>query len=142
MLKLESSVTMWKFQLKFQSCFLLGPWFPTKISELDRFANRVLSYGAELNADHPGFKDSAYRDRRKMITEIANKYRQYEHIQNMKLFLNFTITYMKTYVLENKQYILLSNGLWSGQKIPHVEYQPEEIETWYADVGYSLYSFT
>lgn len=30
------------------------PWFPRRIRELDRFANQILSYGAELNADHPG----------------------------------------------------------------------------------------
>lgn len=29
------------------------PWFPRKISELDRFANQILSYGSELEADHP-----------------------------------------------------------------------------------------
>lgn len=30
------------------------PWFPRRIRELDRFANQILSYGSELNADHPG----------------------------------------------------------------------------------------
>ena len=29
------------------------PWFPRNITELDRFADRVLSYGAELDSDHP-----------------------------------------------------------------------------------------
>lgn len=29
------------------------PWFPRTIQDLDRFANQILSYGAELDADHP-----------------------------------------------------------------------------------------
>lgn len=40
------------------------PWFPRRIRDLDRFANQILSYGAELDSDHPGFTDPEYRARR------------------------------------------------------------------------------
>ena len=29
------------------------PWFPRRIKDLDRFANQILSYGSELDSDHP-----------------------------------------------------------------------------------------
>ncbi|KAJ3100967.1 hypothetical protein HDU97_001723 [Phlyctochytrium planicorne] len=51
------------------------PWFPRKIADLDTFADKVLSYGEELDSDHPGFLDKAYRLRREEITRIAKTYR-------------------------------------------------------------------
>uniref|UniRef100_A0A667ZPH1 Phenylalanine-4-hydroxylase n=1 Tax=Myripristis murdjan TaxID=586833 RepID=A0A667ZPH1_9TELE len=35
------------------------PWFPNDIQDLDRFANQILSYGSELDADHPVRTDSS-----------------------------------------------------------------------------------
>jgi phenylalanine-4-hydroxylase len=60
------------------------PWFPRHIAELDRIANHTLEAGSDLQADHPGFNDAAYRERRAMIDALARDYRFGEPIPRVE----------------------------------------------------------
>merc|ERR1719422_713590 len=60
------------------------PWYPVHIQELDHFANQILSYGHELDSDHPGFKDPVYRSRRKQFADIAFNYKHGEEIPRVE----------------------------------------------------------
>ena len=63
-------------------------WYPQRISDLDLFAHKVFQYGAELDADHPGFTDPDYRKRRLLISTIAANYKQYFLFKLLNLIKN------------------------------------------------------
>ena len=54
------------------------PWFPRHVAELDLVANNTLDAGGALQADHPGFSDASYRQRRAEIDRLARRYRHGE----------------------------------------------------------------
>nr|CAD7570104.1 unnamed protein product [Timema californicum] len=51
------------------------PWFPRHASELDSCNHLMTKYEPELDMNHPGFADKAYRERRKTIANIAFSYK-------------------------------------------------------------------
>merc|ERR1712088_757301 len=73
------------------------PWFPVHIQELDNFANAILSYGDELDSDHPGFTDQVYRERRKYFADIAFNYRYGDEIPRVEYTKTEIGTWKKIY---------------------------------------------
>lgn len=110
------------------------PWFPRRIRDLDRFANQILSYGAELDSDHPGFTDPEYRQRRKYFADIAYNYKHGEplpHVDYSKeeietwgiIFRNLTKLY-KTHACREYNHVfplLVDNCGFREDNIPQLE---------------------
>ncbi|KAK6629247.1 hypothetical protein RUM43_003064 [Polyplax serrata] len=110
------------------------PWFPRRIRDLDKFANQILSYGSELDADHPGFTDPVYRARRKYFADIAYNYKHGEPLPRVEyteeetktwgiVFKELTKLYPKYACREHNHVfpLLIENCGYSEDNVPQLE---------------------
>ena len=72
-------------------------WFPTHISDLDKFRHEVLEAGAELESDHPGFNDAEYRERRARIVANAFNYEWGQPLPDVEYSEAETATWAQCY---------------------------------------------
>jgi phenylalanine-4-hydroxylase len=73
------------------------PWFPRHVSELDLIAERTLDAGVELESDHPGFKDTEYRARRRHIDGLARRHRHGQPVPRVAYTERETATWRTVY---------------------------------------------
>jgi len=59
-------------------------WFPRHISDLDKCNHLLTKFEPELDMNHPGWKDTEYRARRKVIADISFNYKHGDRIPHVE----------------------------------------------------------
>ncbi|CDW56749.1 tryptophan 5 hydroxylase 1 [Trichuris trichiura] len=91
--------------------------FPAKRQDLDYTAKRVLLYGKDLDADHPGFKDEKYRKRRVEISQLSEQFTWSVLFERLKILFS---EHACSAYLENF-HLLEKEGLFQPERIPQLE---------------------
>nr|CAD7407874.1 unnamed protein product [Timema poppensis] len=110
------------------------PWFPRHASELDSCNHLMTKYEPELDMNHPGFADKAYRERRKTIANIAFSYKHGDlipHIDYKESEISTWTAVFNTVVdlcpkhacIEYQRVfaLLRKEGIFSADRIPQLE---------------------
>ncbi|XP_022191123.1 tyrosine 3-monooxygenase [Nilaparvata lugens] len=110
------------------------PWFPRHARELDNCNHLMTKYEPDLDMNHPGFSDQAYRQRRKYIAEIAFAYKYGDPIPRIDYTETETATWTSVfntvYELMPKHFcseyqkvfkMLQDDGIFRPDAIPQLE---------------------
>ncbi|XP_061438265.1 tyrosine 3-monooxygenase-like [Rhineura floridana] len=74
-----------------------APWFPKKIRDLDNCHQLITKYDPDLDHDHPGYTDAAYRERRAFIADLAFNFRQGDPLPRVEYTAQETATWREVY---------------------------------------------
>ncbi|XP_049864163.1 tyrosine 3-monooxygenase [Schistocerca gregaria] len=116
------------------SVSIKDPWFPRHASDLDNCNHLMTKYEPELDMNHPGFADKVYRERRKMIANIAFAYKYGDPIPRIEYTPEETATWKQVFrstiellpkyacVEYRRVFKLLQQaGIFTEERIPQLE---------------------